>query len=350
MPNAVLDRYSERLLRVVFWKKEGGNTTGRNLDFRGNEELLETFQQWLNLSEISLKPDWTLGLVHRREEVTQEGTEWCCTWARGRMTSDHERLDSLCWKEVSHPTTRSPCARCPVPQIHMALGPVLTTVSHSAYPCLWGSCWIFPSPRKTASLLLHGKYSTKALKIQILSILPLLSHPFSQILDLKITRKISPFCGLFLWAGLLELFVSPLELCDFLICNHVSPDWIAWRRIFMLTNLCSGYLTAQGCHHQPHDRPLQTAKPFLINYPLWFFQRPTSGAGDATGLSWELTQSLWEIVTCLRVHRWQFLYKVQNPRGHDRELIGAGTLKYKHTFVAFVSSRLGAKQMTQVLT
>lgn len=87
-----------------------------------------------------------------------------------------------------------------------------------------------PHPEKP---LVHGKHST--LILQILSTLGLSLRPPTSfftdlILDLKWMRKVSWCCGLFLQAGLLELFVHPSGLGGFLVCNHVSPSCTASRK------------------------------------------------------------------------------------------------------------------------
>ena len=196
-------------------------------------------------------------------EVKQEGAEWHVYLSSGQNDLWHERLESRCWKEVSRPTIWSACAlphpptpptAAAVPQIHLTLRPTVATFSHSAYPCLWGSFLdFFPHPGKLLVSSYRGNAPQTLIKSKSsllwLSLWPPTPFFIDLILDLKITRHICSFCGLFLWAGLLELLVSPLGFCDFLVCNYVSPGWTAWRT-FMLSNLCLGYLTAKGCHHR----------------------------------------------------------------------------------------------------
>lgn len=55
------------------------------------------------------------------------------------------------------------------------------------------------------------------------------------------TGKISSFCALFLRAGLLKLFVYPLEPCDFLAHKHISPSCVC-------TSSCAlGLQATVGC-------------------------------------------------------------------------------------------------------
>lgn len=199
----------------MFWMKAEGNVNVKNLDFKGNEEPLEAFEQWLDLSTENRLDQGIDALKLNRKELNST-----CTWALGSVTLEHGRLDSRGWKEVSCSATLNACAhRCCAIHMPMALGPVGATFSHPAAPCLWGSFQIFFSPPgKTTSLRRHRKYSANTYKLQILPILVLIltSHTLLHWLDLRSEND---------WEDLIILCIISLGRSSEVICPPLGTLW-----------------------------------------------------------------------------------------------------------------------------
>lgn len=207
-------------------------------------------------------------------------------WTPGTEKRSHDQPHCICPPSASGH------------QIPMALGPVAAASFHPTYPSICGHSWIFSPPGK---LLFHRRYSTNTLKIWNLFTLGGYTYKLFHWLDLRFESNQEGLiiCGLFLQDGLLKWFAHSLELCNFLVCNHVSPNWMAERQFILI------YVQAAWQHKNATICSMAIlCRLQSPTYIIPFDSSDNLPMGQVTLLSlvesWDTC--CWGTVACLRFH------------------------------------------------
>lgn len=143
----------------------------------------------------------------------------------------------------------------------------------------------FPHPRKQLVSLYIGNIpqTLKNSRSSLFSFSFWLPTPFfiDVILDLKMTGKISSFRALFLWAGLPELFVRPLDPCDFLAHNPILHSCVCTspHALGPQATVCC-FLVAPGA---------EGTAALLGTIPTW------GSLGSIHAWTWILTMVSWKV-------------------------------------------------------